>query len=71
MSYYLKADIEKYFCAKRNEDIRDTNGLQNVGEKGFDSLGYLVHPLPLCSTKMTDQVKAALCVAAVCLGGRY
>lgn len=71
MSYYLKADIEKYFCAKRNEDIRDTNGLQNVGEKGFDSLGYLVHPLPLYSTKMTDQVKAALCVAAVCLGGRY
>lgn len=70
--YCLKVDTEKYFCAKRSKDVKKIkiNGSQDV-ETGFDSLGSLSTPC-LCVAQILPLVlKAALCVAAVHLGGRY
>lgn len=63
-----KVDIEKYFCAKRNEDVRNTNSLQSVSENGFDCLLHACHCVP---QKLPIGLKVALCVAAVCFSGRH
>lgn len=72
IAHYLKVDIEKYFFAKRNEDVTNMNGLQNVGETRFDSLSVIItSPCHGAPQELPVRLKVALRVAAVCLGGRY
>ena len=53
-------------------DSKTTSGLQNVSEKGLNSVHYHPYP-PSCSSKITSVVEsssAIFCTVAVCLGGR-
>jgi len=44
------------------------NCLQNVGEHGYDSLGCLLHSLPLCSSKITCQAGSSSLCCCCALG---